>query len=116
MLLDLSRLHGQREHLERTFAPSMFDPQDEEYRVVTPVELSLDVERAGAGIFRVSGRAVTRLQLECGRCLEQIEVPVDARFELRYAPLPDAAGETEREINDDDLETSFYREGSLDVI
>ena len=116
MLLDLSKLRGQREHFERTFQPSAFEPQDEDYRVATPVELSMDVEKAGTGVFRVAGRAVTRLQLECGRCLEEFEVPVDARFELRYVPQPDAATEGEREIGEDDLTTSFYREGTLDVI
>ncbi len=39
MLLDLNRLHGPREHVERTFAPSAFDPQDDDYRVAAPVEL-----------------------------------------------------------------------------
>jgi hypothetical protein len=28
MLLDLNKLHGQREHFERTFPPSAFEPQD----------------------------------------------------------------------------------------
>ena len=117
MLLDLSKLHGQREHLERTFQPSLFEPQDEDYRVATPVELSLDVEKAGSGVFLVSGRAVTRLQLECGRCLDEVEVPIDARFELRYMPEESAAGAApDHEIHDDDLVASFYREGTLDVI
>jgi len=116
MLLDLRKLHGQREHFERTFKPSAFGPQDEDYRVATPVELAMDIERSGVGVFRVTGRATTRLQLECGRCLDELEVPVDARFELRYVPQPDAATEGEREIAEDDLTTSFYREDTLDVI
>ena len=117
MFLDLSRLHGQREHFERTFQPSAFDPQDEDYRVASPVELSMDVEKAGGDAFRVAGRAVTRLEMTCSRCAEQFEIPVDARFELRYVPEAVAlAGEPEREISEDDLTTSFYREGSLDVI
>jgi uncharacterized protein len=116
MLLDLRKLHGQREHFERTFQPSAFEPQDEDYRVATPVELSMDIEKSGGGVFRVIGRATTRLQLECGRCLDEFEVPVDARFELRYMPQPDAATEAEREIAEDDLTTSFYREDTLDVI
>jgi hypothetical protein len=45
MLLDLSKLRGAREHFDRTFPPSAFDPQDDEYRVVAPVELSLDIEK-----------------------------------------------------------------------
>ena len=116
MLLDLSRLHGQREHVERTFPPSAFDPQDEDYRVALPVELSMDVEKAGGDAFRVTGRAVTRLELACSRCAEEFEIPVDACFELRYVPAASATGDAEHEISEDDLTTSFYREGALDVI
>ncbi len=117
MFLDLSRLHGQREHFERTFPPSAFEPPDEDYRVAAPVELSMDIEKAGGDVFRVTGRAVTRLELACSRCAEEFEVPMDARFELRYVPEAVAvAGEPEREISEDDLTTSFYRQGSLDVI
>lgn len=117
MLLDLSKLHGQREHFERTFQPSAFDPQDEDYRVATPVELSMDIEKAGGDAFRVTGRAVTRLEMTCSRCLESFDVPVDARFELRYVPQVQAAeGGGEHEIPEDDLTTSYYREGTLDVV
>lgn len=116
MFLDLTRLHGQREHFERTFQPSAFDPPDDDYRVVSPVELSMDVEKADGDAFQVIGRAVTRLEMACSRCAEEFEVPVDARFELRYVPDVSAAGDTEREISDDDLATSFYREGAIDVI
>jgi uncharacterized protein len=116
MLLDLQRLHGQREHFDRSFQPSAFDPQDPEYRVAAPVELSMDVERSGKDAFRVTGRAITRLELDCGRCLEPFEVPVDASFELRYIPAAENSGEEEREIEEDDLTTAFYREGALDVI
>ena len=61
MLLDLSKLHGSREHFERTFQPSEFDPQDDEYRVATPVAVSMDVEKAGPGVFRVQGRATDEI-------------------------------------------------------
>src|SRR5688500_10524130 len=116
MVLDLNRLHGQREDFERRFEPSAVDPQDEDYRVVAPVELSLDGEKSGGDASRVIGRAQTRLGLDCGRCLEAFQVPVDARFELRYVPAVQNEGDGEREIAEDDLTTAFYREGSLDVI
>jgi uncharacterized protein len=116
MLLDLSKLHG-REHVERSFQPSLFEPQDEDYRVAKPVELSLDIEKTGGDTYRVTGRAVTRLEMPCSRCVEPFEVPVDARFELRYVPQTEAAeAGKEHEIHDDDLTTSYYREGTLDVI
>jgi uncharacterized protein len=115
MLFDLNKLHGAREHVERTLQPSVFDPQDESYRIVAPVALSMDVEKAGGAAFRVVGRATTRFELDCGRCLEPFEMPVDASFDLRYVPDTHNAGEGEREIEEDDLTTAFYHEGALDV-
>ena len=116
MLLDLHKLHGPVEHVERTFQPSAFDPQDDEYRVAAPVELSLDVKKLGGEVFGLSGRAATRLEVVCGRCIEAFEVPVDASFELRYVPQSENTGEGEREVAEDDLATSFYREGMIDLV
>ena len=116
MILDLSKLHGAREHFARTFPPSDFDPQDDDYRVAAPVDLSMDVEKAGDDIFRVHGRASTTLELDCSRCIEPFAVPLGADFDLRYVPQTANAGEGEQEIADDDLATAFHREGQLDVI
>jgi uncharacterized protein len=116
MLLDLNKLHGASERVERTIPASVFGPGDDEYRVAAPVELSMTVEKAGGDAFRVTGRARTRLELDCGRCLEPFESPLDAAFELRYVPQEQNTGEGEREIEEDDLTTAFYREGMLDVI
>ena len=119
MLLDLSKLHGQREHVDRVFEPSTFGADDPDYRVVAPVELSMDVQKAGKDAYRVTGTAKTRLELVCSRCAEPFDVPVNAEFDLRYVPQPEpsAPGEdAEKEIDDDDLATSFYTGGSLDVV
>ena len=116
MLIDLTRLHGQREHVERRFEPSAFEPQDDDYRVAAPVELSMDVEKSGGHTFRVHGRMATTLELECGRCLEPFMLPVASTFDIRYLPAESNAGEGEHEIADEDLDAAYYREGSLDVI
>ena len=115
MLLDLNKLHGRREHVERTFQPTAFDPPDEEYRIVAPVELSMVVEKLGSAAFGVAGNARTRLELACSRCIEPFVVPVDASFDLRYVPHAENAGEGEREIGEEDLTTAYYREGLLDL-
>jgi len=129
MLLDLNKLHGLREHVERTLAPSAFDPQDPEYRVVGPVELTMDVTKTGDSAFAVAGTAKTRLELNCGRCLDPFELPVDAAFDLHYVPEPahqsgdggalgadSGADDDGRELGEDDLTTAFYRDGMLDII
>jgi len=115
MLLDLNKLHGDREHVERTLQPAAFDPQDELYRVAAPVSVSMDVEKAAADVFLVSGRVTTRLELDCSRCLEPFAMPVETAFELRYVPQSQNQGEGEREIDEEDLATAFHRDGILDI-
>lgn len=116
MLLDLSKIHGSRQAVQRTFTPSAFDPQDEEYRVAAPAELSVVVEKAGADAFRLVGTAQTTLEMACSRCVEPFHVPVDAKFDLSYVPQTQNAGEVEQEIGDEDLATAYHREGLIDVI
>jgi uncharacterized protein len=117
MLLDLTQL-GRRgradDHVERTFEPSAFDRQDSDYRVAAPVYLRLNVHKE-RDVYRVGGRLRTRLELECGRCLEPFEIPIDSAFDLRYVPAVQATGEPEREISEDDLTTAFYKDETLDL-
>src|SRR6185503_17458361 len=124
MQFDLRQLGRQKggslrdEHVDRTYQPSEFEAsvgRDEEYTVAAPVHLVMDVHKDGEA-YRVTGRVTTRLQLECGRCLEPFEIPVDSPFELRYVPLVEAAVEgEEREVAEDDLTTAFYKEDSIDL-
>ena len=124
MQFDLRQLarNGGDDHLDRTFQPAQFDtPQatDEDYAVVAPVHLVVDVHK-DRDAYRVTGRVQTRLRLECGRCLDAFEIPVDSAFELRYVPEPGAshaarADEVEAEVAEDDLTTAYYRNETLDL-
>ena len=116
MLLDLKKLHAPREHFERAFPASAFEPQDSEYRVVAPARLSVDVQKLGDNAFGVSGHVTTRLEVDCSRCIEPFDVPVDAQFELRYVAATENTGEGEREVGQDDLATAYYRGGMIDLI
>lgn len=119
MQFDLRQLgrHGGSDHVDRMFEASAFqtaDARDEDYRVVAPVQLVMDVQKE-RDTYRVTGRVVTQLELECGRCLETFPVPVDSTFELRYVPAATNAGEGEREVEEDDLTTAFYKDDQLDL-
>lgn len=101
-------------HVDRTFEPTALDTRDDDYRVVAPVHLVMDVHRE-RDAYRVTGHVGTRLELECGRCLEPFEIPVDSAFELRYVPAVANTGEGEREVEEDDLTTAYYKDETLDL-
>ena len=61
------------------------------------------------------GRVRTELELPCSRCLEPFRLPVDAAFDLRYLPASAMSAEEESAIEEEDLETSYYRDDQIDL-
>jgi uncharacterized protein len=130
MLLDLSRLRdGAEERVVRTWPASSFEAT-EDFAVAAPVSFEA-VVRKDKQAYRLVGRAVTELELNCSRCTEAFRVPVEAAFDLRYLPHREnvgggGAGPTSRsgakgkkadehEIQEDDLSTAFYRDETIDL-
>jgi uncharacterized protein len=55
------------------------------------------------------------LGLSCSRCLEEFALEVDEPFDVLCLPASDNTGEEEREIEEDDLTTVFYRDQTIDL-
>jgi len=113
MLYDLSRLRTGTDRLTRRFEPSEF-PVEEEFRLGGPVDLDVEIHK-DATKARVTGRVATTLQLDCGRCLEPFDIPLDAAFDALFLPAVANAGAGEQEVADEDLGVSFYKDETLDL-
>jgi uncharacterized protein len=123
MLLDLSRLRGALERVERTWPVTSFDSTDD-FVVSSPVTFAADVHK-DKQTYRIVGHAAATLELMCSRCAESFRVPVDAAFDLRYVPHSENTGprgegtrgqvEEEREVEEDDLTTAYYRDETIDL-
>ena len=114
MLLDLTRYRQPVSQFSRTFQPQEVAQEGDAYRIVTPVEVAFDIHKDKEK-FRLAGSVRAELELSCSRCLEPFRLPVDAEFDLRYLPAAAAAAESEHEVADDDLETSYYRDDQIDL-
>jgi uncharacterized protein len=113
MKLDLAKIRQPETRFDRTFQPSEVQMADDAYRIVSPVELGLDIHKDRER-FRLVGTARTELELPCSRCLEPFRLPVNAAFDQRHLPQTEAPGD-EAEIAEEDLETSFYRDEQIDL-
>ncbi len=115
LLLDLSQMREARERIDRTFPPSAVPlGEDDAFGVQAPVHLAFDILKDGPQ-FHLVGRIQSALTLSCGRCLEDITLPVDLPFDLLYLPHTKNAGEGEVEVEDDDLTTAFYQDETIDL-
>src|SRR6476646_1449177 len=118
MLLDISRLRGGVERVERRFEPSSFPSGREEFRVTAPVELVADLQKDGRKV-RLKGRLRGQIECDCSRCVEPFAVPVDSQLDLLFLPsaenvAADDASE-EQQVEEDDLGVSYYRDDEIDL-
>src|SRR5262249_1989674 len=101
----------------RRLAPEDFAARNHPFRVVSPAELTFTVHK-DSDRFRLVGTLETTIEQGCSRCLEPFTVPVRAAFDLRYLPQTAAAetgGDDGREVEEDDLSASFYRDDVIDL-
>jgi uncharacterized protein len=114
MKLDLTRYRRPVDQFSRTFEAAEIGDEAGTYRVAGPVELAFEI-RKDKDRFRLVGTVRGELELPCSRCLEPFRLPVDSAFDLRYLPAasPEAG---EREVAEEDLETSVYRDDQIDLM
>jgi uncharacterized protein len=123
MLLDLSRIRGGVEHVERRLEPSSLTAKDEAFRMTSPVALVVDVHKDGRKV-RLTGRVTSTLECECSRCLEPFSVPVDVELDLMFLPASELATGAQAQadeedegpgVEEDDLGVSFYKDDVIDL-
>ena len=114
MQLDLTRYRQPLSHFSRTFQPADVEQDGDAYRIGAPVALDFDIHKDKEK-FRLVGTVRTELELTCGRCLEPYRMPVDAAFELRFLPATEMPTEDERELQEEDVDISYYRDDQIDL-
>jgi uncharacterized protein len=114
MKLDLTRYRQPVSHFARTFQPGEVASDAGTYDIVTPVELEFDIHK-DKDKFRLAGHLRTELELTCSRCLEPYRFAIDADFDQRYLPAAAASTDPDREVQEDDLETSYYSDDQIDL-
>jgi uncharacterized protein len=114
MQLDLTRYRQPVNDFARTFKPEDVGDDLDAYRIVAPVDLAFEIHK-DKDKFRLVGHVTTELELACSRCLEPFRLPVAAPFDLRYLPVSEVSSDGEREVGDEDLETSYYENDAIDL-
>ncbi len=63
--------------------------------------------------IRLRGRFAGKFQIPCARCIEQVEIPVAADFDLVFRPLGVDADAPERSITASETEIGYYQGDGL---
>jgi uncharacterized protein len=83
-----------------------------DFNFETPLQAEAKIKKSGRSVF-ITGRVQTTLGLKCGRCLKEFSYPLSSTFELTLHPLKGTPLEEERELESEEMESSFFEEGEI---
>jgi uncharacterized protein len=63
--------------------------------------------------IRLKGQYSGRFEVPCARCLEPVEIPLSAQFDLIFRPVGVDGGAAERSISASETEIGYYQKDSL---
>jgi uncharacterized protein len=110
-------LEQRKIHFDVVFPPGEIEFSDGTLKQVTPLEAQGVVELLNhtLGEIRIRGHLTVRMGMECDRCLEAAQLPVDSDFDLYYRPSDTGPDEEELEIDAGEAELAFYDGEGLEL-
>lgn len=96
-----------------------FKIEQPECSLVKDVEIAGTLSKSGKDIY-LSGKIKTEFKLQCSRCLEPFQFPVDSELKAHFVPREELDKETgtehpEVELSASDIEIEYYDDERVDI-
>ena len=114
MRVELENLEGGKGEFAHVYQPDELNPIDERVQLTEPAAVNGRVRVAGNEVF-VKGHIDTRARVECDRCLQPVELPVNTDFALDYISDADYESSAAAELTEADLSVSVFDGEAIDV-
>ena len=114
MKIDINEIIGQEANFTFSASSSELPFAHDELTLKEEVKVFVYLRKVGREIF-LKGDIKTIIELECSRCLEPYEFPVNDHFELTLEPYSEYLTDEETELKKDELDIEFYKEDIIDL-
>ncbi|HEV8429777.1 MAG TPA: DUF177 domain-containing protein [Pyrinomonadaceae bacterium] len=114
MRIELENLEGGKGDFAHAYKPEDLNPVDERISLTEPATITGKIRLAGKEVF-VNGHFETRAQVECDRCLQPVETPVNTDFALEYIPGSEYESGSPAELTDAEMSVSVFDGEAIDV-
>ena len=114
MRIELDNLEGGKGDFAHVYQPYDLNPVDERVSLTEPATVSGKVRLAGNEVF-VNGHVEARARVECDRCLQPVETPVNADFQLEYVSGSEYKSSGAVELTEAEMSVSVFDGKAIDV-
>lgn len=114
MRIELEKLEGRKGDFAHVYQPDELNPIDERVNLIAPAAVTGRVRLSGNEVF-VNGHVEARARVECDRCLQPVELPVNADFALEYISGDEYESSQAAELTEAELSVSVFDGEAIDV-
>jgi uncharacterized protein len=114
MRIELENLEGGKSDFAHVYQPDDLNPVDERIALSGPATVGGKVRLAGNEVF-VNGHVETRARVECDRCLQPVETPVNTDFALEYITGSEYESSGAAELTEAEMSVSVFDGEAIDV-
>jgi uncharacterized protein len=114
MRIELEKLEGRKGEFAHVYQPEELNPIDERVQLTESAAVNGKIRLAGNEVF-VNGHLDTRAQVECDRCLQLVQLPVNADFALEYISDSEYESSEVVELTEEELSVSVFDGQAIDV-
>ena len=114
MKLNINDITGTEANVIFNAPISEFDFFGDELVLKTEVRVVTRVRKINEKIL-IKGTIETQIELECSRCLEHFPYSIGEDFQVVFEPFSSDIQEEEIELEKEDLDIGFYKEGIIDL-
>jgi uncharacterized protein len=114
MRIELANFEGGKGAFSHTYAAGDLDLEDDRITLLEAPAVSGEIRQRGRKV-KVTGRVVARVRLECDRCLQPVELPINSQFMLEYVTAEDYQEQQAIELTQEDLDLSVFDGEAIDI-
>jgi uncharacterized protein len=112
--IEIDKLEGTQGRFARAYGSEELALDDDRACLIAAPQVSGSVSRDRNQLI-LRGRLAAVAQVECDRCLQPVDVPVNVEFNLRYVTAAEYASLHAAELEDEDLALSVFDGEVIDV-
>jgi uncharacterized protein len=114
MRIEFENLEGKKGDFAHVYQPDELNPIDERVNLTEPAAVTGKVRLSGNEVF-VNGHIDTRARVECDRCLQPVELPVNTDFALEYISGAEYESTEVAELTEAEMSVSVFDGRAIDV-
>jgi uncharacterized protein len=114
MRIELDKLESNSSNFAHVYEPEELTLDEEHARLIEPPEVQGRLNRRSHEV-QLRGTVRARAEVDCARCLQSVEMPIETSFDVKYISSDDYRATETVELQEEDLSVAVFEDATIDI-